>query len=76
MSEWGRALLLAAVALLAGVMIGSTHAESKERPSAISPIRVAHIWVDAETGCEYLRHNDFSPRYGRDGKQICREMKP
>lgn len=36
------------------------------------------VWVDSETGCEYLTVGSsldgqaVTPRMGRDGKQICR----
>lgn len=34
-----------------------------------------YLFVDPETKCEYLANSNTSsltPRYGRDGKQICR----
>lgn len=69
-------LLLAVVVIVGGGLTGYLIAEYKgvspAKPSIITP---DYIWVDAETGCEYLKRNDFSPRYGRDGKQICLEVK-
>lgn len=34
-----------------------------------------YVVEDADTGCQYLAlHNVITPRMGRDGKQICREV--
>jgi len=51
-----------------------------DKPVSETVPTVANLYVyrDAGTGCEYVgaSHHGITPRLGRDGKQICSEVRP
>jgi hypothetical protein len=68
-------LVLCALAMLAGCEAhgSSTPPDPRTYPATLN------IYIDAETGCQYIGQWSSSagitPRLGRDGKQICREVR-
>jgi hypothetical protein len=62
------------VAVLAGLLTGLVQAlgaSSSEGLTYLSPKRV-DVWLDPETGCEYLLHGGtFQRRMKPDGHQLC-----
>lgn len=70
--------LILAVVLLDGCKRAEAEMQSTPEASELRAARTsASVFTDPETGCQYLGMygEAVTPRMGRDGKQICREVK-
>lgn len=65
------------IAMLAGLVLAGCDAQGADNRRPNDDIRRrADVWIDHETGCQYLMPNSGSsamivPRLGADGKPMC-----
>lgn len=67
-AEW----FVGVIVLLAVLAIGYLVATDNVAPRYIGTVNPEMVYVDPETGCQYLGSNQHpTPRLGPDGKQVC-----